>query len=116
MILIIQAALVICGLFICDFAYMRSRNDLFSGTYPLIISHYWSFYMRIHYMRVYFWSPYPSHVTRSNCNKNRWKEIMNEIIAEISDTHGLCNERLTASFLDLKGLNVLRTRHQTTRN
>jgi hypothetical protein len=33
-----------------------------SGTYPLIISHPWSFYMR-----VYFWSPYPSHITRSNC-------------------------------------------------
>ncbi len=63
----IQAALVICGLFICDFAYMRSWNDLFCGTYPLIISHPWSFYMRIHYMRVYFWSPYPSHITRSNC-------------------------------------------------
>jgi len=45
----------------------RSRNDLFSWTYPLIISHPWSFYMRIHYMRVYFWSPYLSHITRSNC-------------------------------------------------
>jgi len=63
----IQAALVICCLFICDFAYMRSRNDLFSGTYPLIISHPWSLYMRIHYIRIYFWSPYPSHITRSNC-------------------------------------------------
>jgi len=63
----IQAALVICGLFICDFVYMRSRNDLFSGTYPLIFSHPWSFYMRIHYIRAYFWSPYPSHITRSNC-------------------------------------------------
>jgi len=60
-------ALVICGLFICDFAYMRSRNDLFSGTYPLSISHPWSFYMRNHYMRVYFWSSYLSHITRSNC-------------------------------------------------
>ncbi len=63
----IQAALVICGLFICDFAYMRSGNGLFSGTYPLIYSHPWSFYMRIHYMRAYFWSPYLSHITRSNC-------------------------------------------------
>jgi len=63
----LQVALVICGLFICDFAYMPSKNDLFSGTYPLIISHPWSFYMRIHYMRVYFWSPYLSHITRSNC-------------------------------------------------
>jgi len=64
--LTIQMALVICGLFICDFAYMRSRNDLFSGTYPLIISHPWAFHMWIHYIRVYFWSPYPSHITRSN--------------------------------------------------
>ncbi len=45
--LTVQVALVICGLLICDFAYMRSRNDLFSGTYPLIISHPWSFYMRL---------------------------------------------------------------------
>jgi len=64
----IQVALVICGLFICDFTYMRSKNDLFSGTYPLIISHSWSFYMQFHYMRVYFWSPYLSHITRSNCS------------------------------------------------
>ncbi len=65
----IQAALVICGLFICDFAYMWSRNDLFSGTYPLIIIHPWSFHIRI---RVYFWSPYPSHITRSNCIYKCW--------------------------------------------
>ncbi len=25
------------------------------------------FYMRIHYMRAYFWSPYLSHITRSTC-------------------------------------------------
>jgi len=56
----IQAALVICGLFICDFAYLRSRNGLFSGTYHLIYSNPWSFYMRIRYMRAYFWSPYLS--------------------------------------------------------
>ncbi len=29
----------------------------FSGTYPLIYSDCWSFYMQIHYMRAYFWSP-----------------------------------------------------------
>jgi len=63
----IQAARVICGLFICNFVYMRSGNGLFSGTYPLIYSNPWSFYMRIHYMRAYFWSPYLSHITRSNC-------------------------------------------------
>jgi hypothetical protein len=50
----IQAALVICGLFICNFEYMRSRNGLFSGTYPLIYSHPWSFYIRICYMQAYF--------------------------------------------------------------
>ncbi len=48
----IQAALVICGLFICDFAYIRSRNGLFSGTYPLIYP--WSFYMQICYMEPIF--------------------------------------------------------------
>jgi len=29
----------------------------FSGTYPLIYSHPWSLYMRIHYIRVYFGDP-----------------------------------------------------------
>jgi len=65
--LYIQVALVICGLFICNFEYMRSGNDLFSGTYPLIYCNPWSFYMRIHYMRAYFWSPYLSHITRFTC-------------------------------------------------
>jgi len=63
----IQAALVICGLFICEFAYMRLKNGFFSGTYPLIYSDHRSFYMRIHYMRAYFWSPYLWHITRSTC-------------------------------------------------
>jgi len=63
----VQVALVICGLFICEFAYMRMKNGLFSGTYPLIYSDLWSFYMRIHYVRAYFWSPYLSHITRSTC-------------------------------------------------
>jgi len=66
----VQAALVICGIFICDFVYMRSRNGLFSGTYPLLYSDRWSFYMRIHYIRAYFWSPYLSNITRSTCT---WK-------------------------------------------
>jgi len=43
----IHAALVICGLFICEFAYMQLKNGLFSGTYPLIYSDCWSFYMRL---------------------------------------------------------------------
>jgi hypothetical protein len=61
----VQAALVICGLFICDFVYMWLKNCLFSGTYPLIYGNPWSFYIRIHYMGAYFWSPYLSHITRS---------------------------------------------------
>jgi len=39
----------------------------FSGTHPLIYSNPWSFYMQIHYMQAYFWSPYLSHITRSTC-------------------------------------------------
>ena len=39
----------------------------FSGTFPLIYGNPWSFYKRIHYMQAYFWSPYLSHITRSNC-------------------------------------------------
>jgi hypothetical protein len=66
-IMAIQAALVICGLFICDFAYMRLKNGLFPRTYPPIYGIPRSFYMQIHYMRAYFWSPYLSHITRSAC-------------------------------------------------
>ncbi len=40
----------------------------FSGTYPLIYSDCWSFYMRIYYMQAYFWSPYFLHITRFTCN------------------------------------------------
>jgi len=54
---VVQAALVKFGLFICDFAYIRSRNGLFSGTYPLIYSNPWCFYMQISYMRDYFFEP-----------------------------------------------------------
>jgi len=62
----IQAALVICGLFICDFAYVRSRNGLFLE--PILqFQSSLVFYMRICYMRVYFWSPCLSHITRSTC-------------------------------------------------
>ncbi len=46
----LHAALVICGLFICNFTYMRLKNCLFSGTYPLIYGNPRSFYMQIHYM------------------------------------------------------------------
>ena len=64
---IIQAALTICGLFIYKFEYLRLKNGLFSGTYPLIYSDWWSFYMQIHYIRAYFWSPYLWHITRFTC-------------------------------------------------
>ena len=65
---LLLAALVTCNLFICDFGYMRLRNGLnFSGTYPLIYSYLWSFYMRIHYMQGYFSSPYLLHITRTTC-------------------------------------------------
>jgi len=40
---------------------------IFSGTYPLIYSHPWSSYIRIHYIRAHFQSPYLSHITRSTC-------------------------------------------------
>jgi len=47
--------------------YLIFQNGLFSETYPLIYSNPWSFYMRIRYMRAYFWSTYLSNITRSNC-------------------------------------------------
>ncbi len=59
----IQAALIICNLFICDFAYDQSRNCHFPGTYTQIYSYPWSFYIR-----AYFLTPYLSHITRSTCN------------------------------------------------
>jgi len=48
-------------LHICDW------KMAFFGTYPLIYCKQWSFYLQIHYMRAYFWSPYLSHITRSTC-------------------------------------------------
>ncbi len=47
--------------------YLQFRLWPFSGTYPLIYSNPWSFYMLIHYMQAYSWSPYLSHITRSTC-------------------------------------------------
>ena len=66
----IQAALVISSLFICDFAYMRLKIGHFSGAYPLIYSHHWSFYMQIRYMQAHFFGPYLLHITRATCTKN----------------------------------------------
>ena len=36
--ILLQAALIIWCLFICKFTYMRLKNGLFSGNYPLIYS------------------------------------------------------------------------------
>jgi len=98
-ILDIQAALVICGLFICDFAYIRSRNDLFSITYPLIISHPWSFYIRIHYIQVYFWSPYPSHITRSNCTVKLGYYVITITVIMKLMIHGFKEQKLVHFFI-----------------
>ncbi len=40
--------LIICAVFICDFAYLRLR--IYSRTYPPIYSHPWYFYVRISYI------------------------------------------------------------------
>jgi len=66
----VQVALVICGIFICEFSYMQLKNGLFSGTYLLIYSDCWSFYMQNHYIWAYFWSPFLLHITRSTCTQN----------------------------------------------
>ncbi len=59
----VQQALVICGLFICDFAYMWLKLWHFRGTYPPKYQSYWSHYMQIHYMQANFLGPYLSHIT-----------------------------------------------------
>jgi len=83
----IQANLILCGLFICKFAYMRLKNCLFSGTYPLIDSDCRSLYMQIHYIRAYFGSPYLSHIMRSTCTYlipiprlNMWLKLRSFVI------------------------------------
>jgi hypothetical protein len=48
-------------------AFLQLQIGHFSGTYPPIYSHSWSFYVRICYMQAKFFSPYLSHITRSNC-------------------------------------------------
>jgi len=87
----LHAALVICGLFICNFTYMRLKNGLFSGTYPLIYCNPRSFYMRIHYMRAYFWSPYLSHITRST---STIYSIFREPSKELAEPLGSAEPRL----------------------
>ena len=63
----VQAALVICCIFICDFASMQLKNGLFHGTYPLIYGIPMSFYVQIHYIRADFWSHHLSHIMKSAC-------------------------------------------------
>ncbi len=53
---------LVIEIFICKFTYMRLKNVLFSGNYPLICNECRPFYMRAH-----FCSPYLSHITRSTC-------------------------------------------------
>jgi len=53
--------------FYLQFLVHAIRKWPFSGTYPLFYSNPWSFYIQIHYMPAYFWSPYLLHVTRSTC-------------------------------------------------
>jgi len=55
--------------FYLRFCVYAIQKWLFCGTYPLINSQPRYFYMWIHYMRVYFWSPYLSHITRSTCTE-----------------------------------------------
>jgi len=50
----LQTVLIICGLFICDFKYMRLKLWHFRGmNHPIYIC-YWSRYMQICYMRTNF--------------------------------------------------------------
>jgi len=53
--------------FYLQFCIYAIQKKPFSGTYPLFYSNSWSFYMQIHYIRAYFWSPYLSKITRSTC-------------------------------------------------
>ena len=53
--------------FYLRFRVFATEKWLFSGTYPLIYSHPWSFYMRIRYMRAYFFGPYLTNITRDTC-------------------------------------------------
>ncbi len=47
----------------------------FPGTYFLIYGNPRSFYVRIHYIRAYFLTPYLSHITRSTCICKLLKKI-----------------------------------------
>jgi hypothetical protein len=80
-------------------------------TYPLIYSHPWSFYMRIHYMRVIFYGPYLSHITRSACtvkpvcNDYPWGPIKVPVVERWSLFRGhLCDK---SSNSDLKMMAVI---------
>ncbi len=49
--------------------YLRLKNGRYHGTYPQIYGFPWSFYIRVRYMRAYFWSPFLSPITRSTCTE-----------------------------------------------
>jgi len=59
---------------ICDWKWP------FYGAYPLIYGNPWSFYIQIHYMQAYFWSPYLSHITRSTCTIKYYQILSYSII------------------------------------
>jgi len=43
------------------------KSGHFSGTYPLFFGNPWTFYIKIHYIRAYSWSPFLWHIMRSTC-------------------------------------------------
>ena len=65
--IVVQAALVIRGLFICGFAYSRSKSSLFWRTNPSILAYYWSFYSRFCNSRSKFLRTYLPRITRETC-------------------------------------------------
>ncbi len=64
----IQAALVFRALFICGFAYARSKNCLFQRTNPSISALYRSFYSRIRNSQSSISRSYLPRITRETCN------------------------------------------------
>ncbi len=73
----------------------------FSWTYPLINNDCWSFYMQIHYMRAYFWSPFLAYnevhlVLQNSMQKKRmWQHIffrpLNSIMFTIITLRNKCS-------------------------
>jgi len=65
--------------FYLQFCVFVFENGLFPGTYPLIYGNTRSFYMQIHYMGAYFWSPYLLHITRSTCITKEYHNIVQKV-------------------------------------